>query len=174
LAGGLAASLLLTNVPLIGPRLQHALDPKGGTFDIRGDIWAATARMLGDHPIFGAGISSYESTMAPYRVGHPQLLPEPYPHNIFLTSWTELGLLGLAAFVYIVGFLIVRPFRALSNTGDPFRRALLWGTGMAFVMILVHGLVDSPYWKNDLSLEFWVFAAIQTAAFTHLPAGPKE
>jgi len=164
LAGGLAASLLLTQVPLIGPRLQHALDPGSGTFDIRGDIWAATARMLRDHPIFGAGIDAYQSTMTPYRAPYPQLVPEPYPHNIFLTSWTELGLLGLAAFAYILGFLIVRPFRALSRATDSLQRALLWGTGMAFVLILVHGLVDSPYWKNDLSLEFWVLAAIQASA----------
>jgi O-antigen ligase len=173
LAGGLAASLLLTQVPLIGPRLQHALDPGSGTFDIRGDIWAATARMLRDHPIFGAGIDAYQSTMAPYRAPYPQLTPAPYPHNIFLTSWSELGLLGLAAFTYILGFLIVRPFRAFARAVDPFQRALLWGTGMAFVVILVHGLVDSPYWKNDLSLEFWVLAAIQASAFTLMGAKPK-
>jgi len=27
-------------------------------------------------------------------------------------------------------------------------------------MLLVHGLVDTPYWMNDLSLEFWVLAAV--------------
>ena len=29
---------------------------------------------------------------------------------------------------------------------------------------MVHGLVDSPYWKNDLSLEFWTLAAIEVVA----------
>ena len=37
-------------------------------------------------------------------------------------------------------------------------------TGAAFFMIAVHGLVDSPYWKNDLSVEFWILAALAVVA----------
>jgi hypothetical protein len=25
----------------------------------------------------------------------------------------------------------------------------------------VHGFVDSPYWKNDMSVEFWILVALQ-------------
>jgi hypothetical protein len=32
---------------------------------------------------------------------------------------------------------------------------VLWG---------VHGLVDSPYWKNDMSIEFWILAALELIA----------
>ncbi|TMF25969.1 MAG: hypothetical protein E6I36_01610 [Chloroflexi bacterium] len=163
MAGGIAGAILLTQLPLIGPRLQHALDPGRGTFDVRGDIWVATARMLRDHPIFGAGINAYQDTMAPYRKPFPILSPEPYPHNIFLTSWTELGILGMVAFTLIVGILVVRSFRALPGAAA-WARPLLWGTGMAFVMVVVHGLVDSPYWKNDLSVEFWILAALAVVA----------
>ena len=34
------------------------------------------------------------------------------------------------------------------------------GVFLALVGIVVHGLVDVPYFKNDLSLEFWVLLAI--------------
>jgi hypothetical protein len=27
-------------------------------------------------------------------------------------------------------------------------------------MWTVHGIVDSPYWKNDMSVEFWMLAAL--------------
>jgi putative inorganic carbon (HCO3(-)) transporter len=159
LAGAVAAALALLLAPVTGPRLLHILDPRVGTFTIRGQIWAATARMLRDHPLFGAGINAYQSTMVPYRAGDPYLVPEPYPHNIFLSSWTELGLLGLAAFAWILVALIVMPWGAYRRA-QPAGRALYWGLGAAFTMLLVHGLVDTPYWKNDLSLEFWVLAAI--------------
>ena len=36
---------------------------------------------------------------------------------------------------------------------------ILWG---------VHGLVDSPYWKNDMSVEFWLLAAIEIAVVTSI------
>jgi hypothetical protein len=32
---------------------------------------------------------------------------------------------------------------------------VLWG---------LHGIVDSPYWKNDMAVEFWLVAAIGFAA----------
>jgi O-antigen ligase len=167
LVGSAAAAVWLLTLPVVGPRIRQALDPQFGTFTIRGQIWAATVRMLRDRPTFGAGLNAYQSTMAPYRAGDRYLVPEPYPHNIFLTSWTELGLLGLAAFTWILAWLIVAPWRAYKRAeGD--RKALFWGLGSAFTMLLVHGLVDSPYWKNDLSLEFWMLAAIAVVSVTAL------
>jgi hypothetical protein len=47
---------------------------------------------------------------------------------------------------------------------DGFARPLLWGTSAAFVAIAVHGLVDTPYYKNDLAVELWIVAALQVAA----------
>ena len=44
------------------------------------------------------------------------------------------------------------------------QRALFWGPGAAFTMLLLHGLVDTPYWKGDLSLEFWVLAAVSVVS----------
>ena len=31
-------------------------------------------------------------------------------------------------------------------------------------MWLAHGFVDSPYWKNDMSAEFWMLIALVTVA----------
>ena len=38
-------------------------------------------------------------------------------------------------------------------------RAVTWGGTAALLLYLVHGMFDSPYWKNDLSVEFWLLAA---------------
>jgi hypothetical protein len=32
------------------------------------------------------------------------------------------------------------------------------------VAVLAHGLVDVPFFKNDLSLQFWAFLALAAAA----------
>ena len=113
--------------------------------------------------MLGAGLNAYQSTMAPYRLADRNLRPEPYPHNIFLTTWTELGLLGLVAFTWLFAMLLIAPWRALSRSSLIYK-PILWGTGTAFAMLLVHGLVDSPYWKNDLSVEFWILAALEAFA----------
>jgi hypothetical protein len=38
------------------------------------------------------------------------------------------------------------------------------GIVLAMVAIIVHGLVDVPYFKNDLALEFWTLLGIQFGA----------
>ena len=160
-------------LPLTSTRLAHAMDPVSGTFSGRERIWLNTLKMLHDHFVFGAGLNAYQTTMAPYRLADSNLVPEPYPHNIVLTSWTELGLLGLVSFLYILVNLIVRPWRALSRATG-IHRPLLWGVGAAFAVVAVHGLVDSPYWQNDLSLEFWLLAALQVVSLRAVAGAPED
>jgi putative inorganic carbon (hco3(-)) transporter len=159
--------------PVVGLRITYFLLKPTRYLLIRVHIWEATLRMLRDHPVFGAGLNAYQSTMAPYRAASAYPFPEPYPHNIALTAWTEVGLLGLVAFMYLLVALAVRPWMALKRSSGLYR-PLLWGLGSAFVMIFVHGLVDSPYWKNDLSVEFWVLAAMEVVAIRAVNAMPVE
>jgi len=155
--------VIIWNLPLLGQRIRQSLKPGSGTLFTRERIWVQTVKMLHDHPIFGAGLNGYQTVMAPYRAADPNSVPEPYPHNIALTSYTELGVLGLVAFAWILIGLLVQPWLAFAKS-EGMARAILWGTGAAFFMIAVHGLVDSPYWKNDLSVEFWLLAAMQILA----------
>ena len=39
----------------------------------------------------------------------------------------------------------------------------------ALSAILIHGLVDTPYFKNDLSIIFWVLIALLIIQTHHLP-----
>jgi len=74
----------------------------------------------------------------------------------------ELGLLGLLAFLYVFVRLGVSAWRALSPASG-FEKALLWGVVGTVVTWAVHGIVDSPYWKNDMAVEFWLVMAIAVA-----------
>jgi O-antigen ligase len=171
-AAAVVAAAAVFALPVLGPRVESTLN-QNGTFNLRLHIWAATFRMLRDHPVFGAGLDAYQQVMTPYIATDKRLVPQPYPHNIFLTSWTELGVLGMVTFACLVVYLIASAFRGFIRAAG-FERAVLWGTGTAFVMLLVHGLVDSPYWKNDLSLEFWMLAAIQVAILRLVRSAPSR
>ena len=37
--------------------------------------------------------------------------------------------------------------------------------GAAMVTILLHGFVDTPYWKNDLAFSFWFLIGLGVALF---------
>lgn len=170
LAGALAGGFGVAQIPYIHQRLARQLDPsfKDNTFEGRLQIWSDTLHMLRDRPIFGTGLRGYETVMNRYMTGNR--LPELYPHNLFLAMWAELGLLGLVAFVVLLVLLLWRGWRGFYRAND-FARPLLWGTSAAFVAIAVHGMFDTPYYNNDISIEFWVVAALQVAAVRAFASG---
>ena len=157
LATAVIGGLALSQLPFVASRLAHQFDPHQATLALRVAIWSVTFRMLGDHPLFGAGLSGYQTVMAHYRTRN--LHPEPYAHNIFLTTWSEVGLIGMIAFAAILFGLMWRAWRSVDSARGT--RPLLWGLFAAWLVFAVHGLVDSPYWKNDLSLQFWILAGLE-------------
>jgi len=152
LAGLVVVSLLISRIPLVAQRIATSENSLIGRFQIYG----AAIKMLKLHPIFGLGLGGFDYTFR-------KQASQPYPHDIWLTFWVELGLLGLIAFAVIFFGLLWRGWRALPQT-EGFYRVAMWGVLGSLVLWGVHGLVDSPYWKNDMSVEFWVIAAIEIAA----------
>jgi O-antigen ligase len=87
--------------------------------------------------------------------------------------WSELGLLGMFAFAALMAILLWKGWRGFTRATG-FYRAVLWGTSAAFVALLVHGIFDTPYFKNDLSLEFWTVAALEVAALALAAKSMRE
>jgi O-antigen ligase len=128
---------------------------------LRLSIYSEALHMLAQRPIVGAGFSGFPIRVAPFRPSGEEI--ELYPHNLWLTTWSEIGLLGVIAFGIIFFGLLFRGVRELRKSSGLYG-AVIWGSTGAVVLYLVHGLFDSPYWKNDLSVEFWLLAALQVIA----------
>ncbi|HEY8675327.1 MAG TPA: O-antigen ligase family protein, partial [Candidatus Dormibacteraeota bacterium] len=152
-----AAAVLLTVVvasttPLMKTRFSYVA--LNYTLQTRAAIFTATLGIIAAHPILGVGLGGYVYNLHGF--------PEIYPHDVYMTFWVELGLLGLLAFLYVFVRLGVSAWRALSLASG-FEKALLWGVVGTVVTWAVHGIVDSPYWKNDMAVEFWLVVAIEVA-----------
>ena len=83
-----------------------------------------------------------------------------YPHNIFLNFWSELGILGALLFCWIIAKFLWqsgRFFLAERNNQEYF---IALGLMTSMITLVIHGLVDVPYFKNDLSALFWVSIAL--------------
>lgn len=128
------------------------------SLEIRSNQWSETWSMLGDNWFTGAGLAAYSDKMVFY---HQILWIEVflYPHNIFLNFWVELGLLGLLCFLLIM-FFIAKEIKKLFINKDE----LAWPLMLFWLVWFVHGLVDVPYFKNDLSILFFIFLALTLKA----------
>ena len=101
--------------------------------------------------IFGAGIRQYFR-----KVEKPYYNPEElerliYPHNILFNFWTEIGLPGVFGFFGLIICWFVNVWREKKSN------KLIFASLMAtMIVILIHGLVDVPYFKNDLAFLSWI------------------
>jgi O-antigen ligase len=152
--GGLAAA---SGLALLGA-LPERLNPLRQTGGFRLELWASTAEMIRDHPLLGVGLDNFAYLYQQVYL-HEGAAAEPnlsHPHNWLLHFWVELGLAGLAAFVW----LVVRfGRRARAALGRPDRRWLVAGGLGALADMLVHGLVDNSYFLVDLAFVFWLILA---------------
>jgi O-antigen ligase len=166
--GAIAVLGLLTlEVPFVNERLLNL----ARSVTNRTSIYHQALQMFSERPIFGAGISGFATRVAAFRPPNEPI--QIYPHDVWLTTWSELGLLGLFTFAVIVFGLLWLGVRALPRTAGIYR-PLLWGAVGALVLFTVHGLFDTPYWKNDLSVEFWLLAALQVVAVRSAGGSPRD
>jgi len=156
---------------------------------IRRQQWKETAKMLQAGKIIsGAGLDNYQAAVKPYHqegiffnndnlanfdavVWASSTLRTKYwqpveiylyPHNIFLNFWSELGLLGLLLFIWLIArylFTSIKLNISLERNNRP-EKYLVLGLATAMITIVIHGLVDVPYFKNDLAVMFWLFFAL--------------
>jgi len=121
------------------------------TRTIRLCLWEGTKQVLLQHPITGPGLSGFKAAYTPDRTCDSELLE--YPHNIFLNFWVSTGILGLVAFLV----LQLKLWKILKRSED---RLMALGLAAGFGYWVAHGMVDVPYFKNDLAVEFWTLAGL--------------
>jgi O-antigen ligase len=172
LAAGTVATLL---VPPIRRRIAHQFNPSdpANSVVLRTHLWKATLKMQANprHAIFGTGLSGFKHDIQPYKdfAGYTENLI--YPHNIFLNFWTETGLLGLVAFVWLAVAWTRNCWSRLRLPGP--QRVYLIALAAASVTILVHGMLDVPFFKNDLAFLTLAMVGMQAALMRQLGAAPQ-
>ncbi|MEO8065541.1 MAG: O-antigen ligase family protein [Candidatus Doudnabacteria bacterium] len=113
------------------------------------DLMKIGADKIAASPILGNGLYGFRTTLQQSGFTGEIL---NYPHNIFLNFWLEMGLLGLIAFCDII---------FLSWQKSKKRPEVLTLAASVFLLTMIlQGLTDVPYFKNDLSILFWFMIAV--------------
>lgn len=153
---------------------------------IRQQQWRETIDMLKDGRLLtGAGLANYQEALLPYHQEgifvkdindpdwHRKVVWDKeyhkkawqpveiylYPHNILLNFWTEITILGAILFIWLIIralFELIFLYKKLS----PNQKSISLGVIGALIVIFIHGLVDVPYFKNDLAILFWLIIAL--------------
>ena len=121
-------------------------------------IWQVAEKILLENPLWGIGPGNFQTKYLSLQPLFPPYLEwaVPEPHNLLLAFWLQAGLFGLIGFIFLLLFIfqtILRKPQVKEFSLDFFFLAF-------FLYTILHGLVDTPFWKNDLAFFFWIFLAL--------------
>lgn len=122
-------------------------------------IWKSAIKIGSDNPLWGIGPGMFQEKYLEYQQYFPPYLEwaVPQPHNLYLAFWLQTGFLGLLGFVLIIISVFYRITCMQKNKKAAFFAAML---SCYFISILIWGIADTPYWKNDLASVFWIMLVI--------------
>jgi hypothetical protein len=126
--------------PRTGPNLNTRLFSLSGNG--RADLWGAAWQQAQAHPLLGAGAGSYGRYWLRHR---PNNLNVQDAHNLYLETLAELGPLGLALLLLVLGAPLLGAVRAR-------RRPLVPLACAAYVAFLVHAAADWDWELAGLTL----------------------
>ena len=171
IGAALAVILLLVAASSFGSaKFQRDFFDREGLSSFRGraELWQTAVFIIKKQPLAGLGLGNYDKGYL--RYAHEAIGGEPleplmiHAHNIFLDFWTDSGIIGLLAFLLLAGY-----FFKLYWSVRLYSPGLANGAAAAMIATLGHGLLDTPYFKNDLSYIFWfiIFIPITLAYLKH-------
>lgn len=118
----------------------------------RFSLWETGWKMVQDSPLLGQGVNGFNYNWDKFN-SDPNLQHYNFPHNFLLNTWIDLGLLGLVSWLVMVLYGLWQMVKRRSNS-------YVLGLSLFLIAILVHGLIDIPYFKNDLAFIFWLIFAL--------------
>ena len=129
------------------------MDNASGGDIVRQQIYKYSFEVLQSNPLWGTGLGNFQQAIGIIGINNTSFIEFGYqyalhPHNLLLAVWINLGLAGLFFFLCS----LVQFFKNVFLTNDPFRAALVG----AMVAIIIHGIFDTTYFKNDLAAIFWL------------------
>lgn len=134
----------------------------------RYDIWRFWLTHIADKPLTGVGFGR-DLPHLTYASKKPQDWPDlmfAHAHNILLDFTMQLGLVGLAVFLFLLGALLRYFWRLYRHPVEEV--ALIGICGMTTVIaMLSKNMTDNLFWRGD-ALLFWALMGILLGYGRHL------
>jgi hypothetical protein len=125
-------------------------------------LWGAAARMIQARPLLGVGLDNFRHFYGA-ELGLDSWDERVAANNLYLELLADLGVLGLAAFLWVTVPSLLGAFRTLRGP-DP-RPGSLWllGVALGLIAFLVHGVLDSFLSFTPTALLLWMLLGMAAA-----------
>lgn len=170
LLGGTAGILVLAML-FVGPVRDRVLSifigRKDSSNNFRMNVWSSVIEMIRDRPILGIGPGN-----TAFNKIYPQYMKSRFSalsaYSIFLEVAVETGFIGFCCFLWLLivtfnqGIQQLRRLRASANPQGFWLVAAI----AAMFGTLSHGLVDTVWYRPEVSTLWWLMVAIIASYYT--------
>lgn len=124
----------------------------------RTQLWEGTWNMVKVHPFLGFGINTFSQYFSQYKpASYPDLR---YTHNSYLQMWSEIGILGLSAFLSIIFITLKDSIRGIkAKLAAGVNGFILLGLIAGYIAFLIQSGLDTNLFSLRLSTLFWIVTA---------------
>ncbi len=141
--------------------------------DYRIAVYRNSLNMMKAHPILGVGANNYMKQYKRYKeaVEYRNIvtLDYMYAHNNFIHLASEIGLLGLAAFLWLLYKLFKECALIYRSLKESYLKMLALSLIASLIAFLVNGLTESSLYYSRVAIIFWYLSGFifALAKFAH-------
>lgn len=168
----LAVIAVITGISLILPAESNpilaelsSLNLSHLTFKGRELMWQTTLNIIKDHPLIGVGVNTYRLNYQNYQGEFLTRYPEyitylgsaESPHNQYLETAAEQGIIGLLLFLWINITFYKSGINTLRSDYQLKEKMFAIGIMAGVTAILIHGLVEFPLNLVPNAMLYWLY-----------------
>ncbi len=177
IAGALAAVMLVFMCLDVGPGMTKTRAKRAptdaSTLDTRVIRWSNSADVWLDHPMTGVGLGNFRVHYPKYGQSDPQQnerMNVHEAHNEYLQVLVECGVMGLIAWLGLLGSIMLGLWRALITSTSEEHRLFCVATAAALIGILAHTFFS--FALRNPAPPVWCWLAVGAALGA--PSEPRE
>ena len=134
-----------------------------GSAETRGPLNEAAFSVIRQFPVFGVGLNNMAMVFKKHdKTGYSRMFvgKNHVVHNMYLQIWTEVGTVGIAAFLYLLTTVLSTGFHYLYRV-HYWDRGIVAGVSGGIMAQAVHAMVD-PGFKTmmNMSMLFYTFIGL--------------
>jgi hypothetical protein len=154
------SAILVVSFPVVYDRFTH---DDYGSADTRKPLNEAAFSVIRQFPVFGVGLNNMASVFKKYdTTGYSRMFvgKNHVVHNMYLQIWSEVGTLGIAAFLLMLATVLSTAFHHLYRV-HYWDRGILAGGAAGIMAQGMHAMVD-PGFKTmmNMSMLFYTFIGL--------------
>ncbi|MDD4979728.1 MAG: O-antigen ligase family protein [Candidatus Omnitrophica bacterium] len=132
--------------------------------DDRIAVYRNSLNMIKAHPFIGLGANTYMKNYKYYRepVEYRGVVTKDYmyAHNNFLHMASEIGLIGLGIFIWLLYKLFRQCGDIYKRLKDGYLRIVFLSLSACLIAFLVNGLTESSLYYSRVAVIFWYMAGL--------------